>query len=109
MRYDWDDAEPAPGWKDGLFLLASHQDQVKTLPPGASLLATSEFCPVAAYRIGRQVLCVQAHPEFTEPYISYLLEKRRASIGDARVDGLLADLAHGHDGEAFARLVADFV
>lgn len=35
-----------------LTLLISHQDQVTTLPENATVIASSEFCPFAAYHIG---------------------------------------------------------
>jgi len=54
-------------------LLVSHQDQVSRLPEGATLLASSDFCPNAAYRVGNQVLCFQGHPEFTHDYSRDLL------------------------------------
>lgn len=49
---------------DKLTLLISHQDQVTALPENATVLASSEFCPFAAYHINDQVLCFQGHPEF---------------------------------------------
>jgi len=54
-------------------LLVSHQDQVHSLPPNATLMASSAFCPVAAYRIKHQVLCFQGHPEFVVHYAQTLL------------------------------------
>ena len=35
-------------------LLASHQDQVVSLPPNATLLAESAFCPIAMFSVGRR-------------------------------------------------------
>jgi len=64
-------------------LLVSHQDQVTQLPEGAKLLASSDFCPNAAYRIGDQVLCFQGHPEFTHDYSRDLLNLRREALGEA--------------------------
>ena len=45
-----------------LTLLISHQDQVTTLPENATVIASSAFCPFAAYHIGDQVLCFQMRP-----------------------------------------------
>lgn len=36
-------------------LLVSHKDQVTRLPPGAELLASSDFCANAMFRIEQQV------------------------------------------------------
>lgn len=40
-----------------------HKAEVKTLPPGAELLAHSEACPVQAMAVGECALGVQYHPE----------------------------------------------
>jgi GMP synthase-like glutamine amidotransferase len=42
-----------------------HQDQVVDLPPNATLLAGNEFCPHGMFAVGKHVLGIQAHPEFT--------------------------------------------
>ena len=54
-------------------LLYSHHDQVMALPEGAELCATSDFCKNESFRIGRQVLTFQGHPEFTVAYSRHLL------------------------------------
>ena len=43
------------------------------LPDGATRCATSEFCLNESYRIGRQVVTFQGHPEFTVAYSRHLL------------------------------------
>jgi len=113
MRYDW--CGPGPFEREGaeasgtIALLASHQDQVLALPEGATLLARSDFCPVAAYRLEDHVLCVQPHPEFVPAYSAYLLDKRRAFFGEERHAAASASLAQGHDGLDVARFMRDFV
>jgi len=59
MAYDWVGPTPLkPASRDAtLNLLASHQDQVLTLPVGATLQARSDFCPIAAYSIDDNVFC----------------------------------------------------
>ena len=69
-------------------LLASHQDQVKTLPPGAHLLASSKFCPYAAFVLGDHMLAMQGHPEFTKAYAEFLMHKRRPLLGAAFEPGI---------------------
>ena len=64
-------------------LLASHQDQVETLPHGARLLAASEFCPHAAFAVGNHLFAVQGHPEFTRDYARFLMCRRRDQLGSA--------------------------
>ncbi|GAB4402292.1 MAG: amidotransferase [Rhodoferax sp.] len=103
----WMDAV-APG-KAEVALLASHQDQVASLPPGATLLARSDFCPVAAYSVGDHVFCVQPHPEFVPEYSAFLLNKRRAVYGEERVQRCLSELSLGHDGVLLARMMLNFI
>ena len=90
-------------------LLASHQDQVMALPPGASLLATQPDCPVAAYALGDQVFCIQPHPEFTPEVSAFLLNKRRALMGESLYEQSIGGLAEPHDGLALARFMIRFV
>ena len=69
-------------------LLASHQDQVEMLPPDARLLASSTFCPHAAFAVGNHMLAVQGHPEFTKTYAEFLMHKRRPLLGAAFEPGM---------------------
>ena len=63
-------------------LLVSHRDQVTMIPPQAHLLASSEFCPFAAYLIKGKVLSFQGHPEFTPVYADQLMQARKDIIED---------------------------
>ena len=108
MVYDWHGPEDAvPGGT--LALYASHQDQVLALPPGATLLASNAHCPVAAYALGQQVLCVQPHPEFDAAYAAFLLDKRRSQMDEAVYQERLSSLHQGHDGLHFGRLMVRFL
>lgn len=108
MVYDWHGpADRVPAGT--LALYASHQDQVLALPPGARLLAGNAHCPVAAYALGQQVLCVQPHPEFDAGYAAFLLGKRRHQMGEALYQERLASLQQGHDGALWGQLMLRFV
>jgi len=111
MAYDWVGPAPLkPAATDAtLNLLASHQDQVLTLPAGAALQARSDFCPIAAYSIDDHVFCVQPHPEFVEAYSAYLLDKRRDRVGEERYATARAELSLPHDGLDIARFMQAFV
>jgi GMP synthase (glutamine-hydrolysing) len=43
-----------------------HKEGMSRLPGAATLLATSEACPVQAFRVGRNVYATQFHPELDE-------------------------------------------
>ncbi len=110
MEYEWHGKDLTGTENRTHFaLLASHQDQVLEVPQGARVLASSEFCPVAAFSVGERVLCVQPHPEFVPEYSAYLLQTRRARFGEALTDKGLESLAAGHEGLEFARLMVEFV
>ena len=78
--------QETPSWMseplDSFSLLVSHQDQVEELPPGAKVLASSDFCPMAMTQVDEHMLTFQAHPEFTKPYSNSLMELRREAFGD---------------------------
>lgn len=102
MAYDWQGLGP-------IHLLASHQDQVHALPPGGRLLASNDFCPVAAFSVGQRVLCVQPHPEFEPDYSAFLLESRRHLLGEHGFQSRLDGLQQGHDGLRVAAEMLRFV
>jgi GMP synthase-like glutamine amidotransferase len=111
MQYEWLGKTPLkPAASDAtLHLLASHQDQVQSLPEGATLLARSEFCPIAAYSVEDRVFCIQPHPEFVEDYNAWILSKRPESVSADRRDAVRAEMALPHDGLDVARFMRDFV
>ncbi len=110
MQYQWlaSDLPQAQGLQE-VAMLASHQDQVHELPGGARLLATSDFCPVAAFAVDDHVFCVQPHPEFVEDYSAFLLDKRRAVFGEDKYQAFVQTLDKGHDGLAVARMMVAFI
>jgi GMP synthase-like glutamine amidotransferase len=101
-----------PAWMSpslaSLDMLVFHQDQVTELPANATLLARSAFCPNAAYRIGDQVLCFQAHPEFVDDYELALLNLRREFLGEARYQQALASMQRQHQGVVVAEWMLRF-
>ena len=92
-----------------LTLLISHQDQVTTLPQNATVIASSEFCPFAAYHIGDQVLCFQGHPEFVHDYSRELLEILQTTLGEKVYTNGVASLERDHHGVTVAEWMMRFV
>lgn len=76
---------------DSFGVVMSCQDQVLELPPGATLLAGNEQCPVGLFQVGR-MLAIQGHPEYTPEYSRSLMELRRERIGEERVRAGMASL-----------------
>lgn len=77
-----------PGWMGDLAKpwsgFAFHQDQIVTLPPTATVTASTSFCPYAALVYGDpeapDAISVQAHPEFAEPIVSDLVKMRLENV-----------------------------
>ncbi len=110
----WQLVGNAPAWAEPplkeLKLCCIHQDQVKLLPPGATLLAANDFCPFAAYYIDSRVLCFQGHPEMNADYIRILMRLRAADIPEpvrAKADKSLDGL--DSDAPGVARWIENFV
>jgi GMP synthase-like glutamine amidotransferase len=87
--------------------LMSCQDQVQDAPPGAVVLASSEFCPIAAFRVGT-LLGIQGHPEFSPAYADALMLNRIGRIGEERVRQARATLANPRHSEELARWTLRF-
>jgi GMP synthase-like glutamine amidotransferase len=110
MVYDWHRPElPHCAGRTQIALLASHQDQVFELPPGASLVASSSFCPVAAFTVGEEVFCIQPHPEFETEISAVLMDKRRDLLGEEKYAAASASLKLDHEGQHIARMVVSFL
>ena len=80
------------GAPPALKLSAMHQDQVVELPPSATVVASSEFCPNAVLVYGDTALSFQGHPEFGIPFEADLVALRRGLIPEPLADAALADL-----------------
>lgn len=57
-----------------------HQDQVLEVPDGAKLIGKNDFCAIGALRYDCAALSVQFHPEFSDGYMSTLLDIRGNTI-----------------------------
>ena len=90
---------------------ASHQDQVVELPPGAQVVAASDFTPfgMLAYE-GQRAISIQLHPEFTPDYARALIETRRGTrYSDAQAEAALASYAQPDDRSRVGGWIADFL
>ena len=93
--------KPEP-WMDGaasIRLPGSHQDQVAEAPPGAEVIAGSDFTPIGALAWrDRPAVSIQLHPEFEPAYAVALIEARRGTrYTDAEADAAIASYAGPDD------------
>lgn len=66
-------------------ILYSHRDQVQRLPEQSIVLAEAEHCPVAMFKVGKRLLGLQGHPEFSMAYLEALVRSRTEIIGAEKV------------------------
>lgn len=59
-----------------------HQDQVTTAPEGATVTATSDYCPIAGLSYPFKARSVQFHPEYSAKFVLYFLNLRIPQILD---------------------------
>ena len=90
-------------------IVVSHQDQVVETPPGAKVLATSDFCENALMTIGDTVMTMQFHPEMTKEFSSDLIDVRRDRMGDSVSDSAKASLAKDVHSADVAKWMAAFL
>lgn len=91
-------------------ILNSHRDQVIELPPGASVVAANDHCPVSAMTVGRRIVGFQGHPEFVPDYSAALMESRRGTlIPDQVVEEGIASLESAPDRRLLAEWIVGFL
>ena len=101
-------------WMDSaapLRLPASHQDQVVVAPPGAQVIATSAFTPIAglAWR-DQPAISIQPHPEFDPAYATALIEARRGKVyADDEADRAVASFTGPDDRARVGRWIGAFL
>ena len=90
-------------------LLMSHQDQVVKLPANAILIASSMHCVNDSFQIANHILTFQGHPEFSEDYLKYSMNKRRDLIGEEKYNEAIGSLKGSHDGQLVAQWLVKFI
>ena len=105
-----------PSWMgssppDTFSLGVSHQDQVLSLPPGATLVARNDFCDYAAldYPI-EKAMSFQGHPEYSPGFSCALYNVRRGTVfPDEMVDAAEASFSEPIDNDLVGQWMARFL
>ncbi|MFB2887905.1 glutamine amidotransferase-related protein [Aeromonas veronii] len=95
--------------RDQIRILASHQDQVALLPPGATRLAGNDFCPNFMFLQGDNIVAIQGHPEFSVEYNRALIERRRGLLPDERYQSSLSSLEGEVDSATMMQWLLQFL
>lgn len=74
-------------------LMMMCQDQVVELPENSTVLAKTANCPVGMFRVGENMLGIQAHPEFPKAYELALLDSRWDRITAEKISAAKESLA----------------
>jgi GMP synthase-like glutamine amidotransferase len=100
---------PADTCPKTISIAASHQDQVVALPPGAEVIAKSDFTPFAGlYYADNPAMSFQCHPEFSDAFSAALYRSRRERLG-AATDPAVESLQIADDNQLVARWIAGFL
>jgi GMP synthase-like glutamine amidotransferase len=86
-----------------------HGDQVQELPAGATVLARSEHCEIAMFRVGSTMLGIEGHPEFSAAFNEALIRARRDRIGAAVADQALEGVNGPTDSSVVGQWIAEFL
>jgi GMP synthase-like glutamine amidotransferase len=110
------DVKACPDWMGGdcpttISVPVSHQDQVVELPPGASVLARSDFTPLAAIEYGKTpAISFQCHPEFDADYSAALYTIRKGRpLAENAVDMAIGSLERPLDNQRLGSWIARFL
>ena len=89
----------------------SHSQTVLQLPAGAELLASNDFEPHHAFRVGNTTWGVQFHPEFSERVVKAYINERRDQLlaEQLQPDTLLRTVTETPEATSLLKRFADLV
>ncbi|MEL7098353.1 MAG: type 1 glutamine amidotransferase [Pseudomonadota bacterium] len=96
------------GKTQALHLYQFHHDAVTDLPDTCTLIGTSPGAPVAAMAKDSHILTVQAHPEFTDPFMRCVLDYTKPHLEPETYAAARETLDLPNDGPVFARIATTF-
>lgn len=87
-----------------------NQDQVVTLPPGAELIASNQFCPHTMFTLKDQVLGLQAHIEHSAAFMRTIIHYLEAQLTPHKRAEVLRSIEQSTpDDQLVARWVVNFI
>ena len=95
--------------KTSVNFLMMCQDQVIKLPANAIRIAGSPDCPNAILQVGKRILSIQGHPEFSKAYDKILMESRVEKMGQEKVTKGINSLTKDIDTALFRQWVDNFI
>lgn len=92
-----------------LNLFHYHQQQVVALPPTSELFAYSKFCPIEGFTIGKHIITIQGHPEYSEKYIRFLLKNQLHEVPEILRIKSVESLKQNNNGAEIASYMLQFL
>ena len=89
-------------------VIVSHQDQVTVLSEGATIIATSDFCPNFMVQWSPWLFSIQGHPEWSKAYSIALVNDRRDRIPVDRVTRAMASYDLPLDADQVVKWILQF-
>ncbi len=90
-------------------LLFSHQDQVIRMPKDAELIAQDQFCEFQMYQIGKHILTMQGHPEFSVKFARERLISRKEKVVPEVYETAMNSFDNPKDDQILAQWIQNFV
>lgn len=89
-------------------VLASYQDQIETLPPGATVLGSNSHCRYFMYAIDNLVLGIQGHPEADKTLAAEFYRSKIGQIGEDMVNDAVRSLQETIQPEIWLNWIVNF-
>ena len=90
-------------------IVYSHRDQVTALPDHATLVASTDHCPIAAFTVNDHILGIQGHPEFSPEFAAAIYEGRTEMYRAEAFKEAMRTLEHGTDSTDVAAWILRFL
>jgi len=94
--------------RDRLPMYVFHEDAVTQLPDGCDLLGSTENCKNASFAKGDHIFTTQAHPEFSDAFMSCVLRSAEAAIPEERRKAVWDSLEQKEEGHVFGLWTTEF-
>ncbi len=96
-------------FQQNLNLLMMCQDQIVRMPENSKILASSANCPVGIFKVGENMLGIQAHPEFSKDYEKAFMLSRTDRIGEEKIQKALDSLEKAPDKSLIRDWIMNFL
>lgn len=94
--------------RDRLPMYVFHEDAVTKLPDGCDLLGSTENCENASFAKGDHIFTTQAHPEFSNAFMSCVLRSAESAIPEENRQRVWNSLKQPEEGRIFGLWTTEF-